>query len=133
MKINLKRFVYLLLSLTFLLIEIQIGLFVHDSFVRPYVGDVLVIILLCCLARIVLPEKPIYLGLYMIAVGIVAELLQLLHLDVYLHVEETVLGIILGSTFDIWDIVCYSIGGILFWGAERIIIDFCHFKHNDHL
>jgi len=34
-----------------LLIEILIALFVHDEFIRPYVGDALVVIVLYCECR----------------------------------------------------------------------------------
>lgn len=113
-----------MLFLFFLCVEILIGAFVHDQFIRPYFGDVLVILLLCCFMRILLPSKPVGLGLYMIVVGVVAELLQLMHLDVLLHLEGTPLGVILGSTFDIIDIFCYVVGGLLFFIFERMLAAF---------
>ena len=45
------RIIYAALFFAVLLTEIFIALFVKDNFVRPYVGDVLVTILLCCLCR----------------------------------------------------------------------------------
>ena len=119
-----KRIFFLMLFLFFLCVEILIGAFVHDQFIRPYLGDVLVILLLCCFMRILLPSKPVGLGLYMIVVGVVAELLQLMHLDVLLHLEGTPLGVILGSTFDIIDIFCYVVGGLLFFIFERMLAAF---------
>lgn len=108
------------LHLLLLCAEIAIGMFVQDAFVRPYVGDILIIVLLCCLVRIAVPKKPVCLGLYMIFVGAAAELLQLIHLDRLLHAEGTLLGVILGSTFDIMDLFCYAAGGVLFFLAERL-------------
>ena len=52
-----KRIFFLMLFLFFLCVEILIGAFVHDQFIRPYLGDVLVILLLCCFMRILLPSK----------------------------------------------------------------------------
>ena len=42
-----QRITYAAIFAVLLLIEIGIGLFVHDDFLRPYVGDVLVTVLLC--------------------------------------------------------------------------------------
>lgn len=41
-----------------LLLEALIAVFVHDRFVRPYLGDVLVVVLLYCLARAVGGRAP---------------------------------------------------------------------------
>ncbi len=114
-----SRYFFAAAALFILCIEIIIGCFIHDRLIRPYLGDVLVIILLCCIVRIVSPKRPIHLGLYMISVGVAAELLQLVHLDQLLGVRGTVLGTLLGSTCDIRDILCYTVGGVLFELAER--------------
>ena len=114
-----KRVLYALLFLLLLGAEIAIGMFVQDAFVRPYVGDILIIVLLCCLVRIAVPEKPVCLGLYMIFAGAAAELLQLIHLDRLLHAEGTLLGVILGSTFDIMDLFCYAAGGACSFSLQR--------------
>ena len=42
---------YVLAAIGLLGVEICIALFVHDNFIRPYLGDVLVTELLCCLCR----------------------------------------------------------------------------------
>lgn len=41
-----KRLWYLTAFVILLMVEICIALFVHDRFIRPYVGDVLVTVLL---------------------------------------------------------------------------------------
>ena len=46
-----KRFSYFLIFCSLMAVEVCIALFVHDSFIRPYVGDMLVTLLLCCMAR----------------------------------------------------------------------------------
>ena len=40
------------------LIEGAIAIWVHDRFVRPYMGDVLVAVLVYCFVRIFRPEFP---------------------------------------------------------------------------
>ncbi len=115
-----KRLCYLLAFLFLLGIEVFIGLFVHDRVIRPYGGDLLVIVLLCCLVRIVFTEKPKLLGLYMMAAGVAAELIQLLHLPERLGLDGSLLGTLLGSTFDWLDILSYCLGGLFFLAAEYL-------------
>ena len=50
------RVIYAAMFCVLFLIEVCIALFVHDDFLRPYVGDALVTILLCCLCRTVIPK-----------------------------------------------------------------------------
>jgi hypothetical protein len=121
---NAKAKKRLIFGATFLLllgIEICIALFVNDKFIRPYVGDILVIPLICSLFRMFFPDSPRFLGLYAVLPGVIAEILQLVRMDEILGIKDTVLGVILGSTFDIKDIICYVIGGVLFLAADEIL------------
>ena len=52
-----KRLLNLALFLTMLVTEVLIALFIHDSFIRPYVGDVLVVAVVYFFLRIFIPEK----------------------------------------------------------------------------
>lgn len=116
-----RRFVYLLAFLVLLLTEILIGAFVRDAFIRPYLGDVLVTVLLCCLVRIFLPEG-LLLPAWVFLAAAAIECVQLLGLPARLRLENTVLEIALGSTFDWKDVVCYAAGCIAFAAAERFYI-----------
>ena len=113
------RIAYLLVFLGLLLVEICIALFVHDDFIRPYVGDVLVTVLLCCLSRAVLPK--LHPALPVFGVSLAAELWQWLGLTKKLGLDGTVLGVILGATADWKDIMCYGMGCILFSAAEYLL------------
>ena len=114
-----RRFPYWLSFFTVLVAEVCIALFVHDDFIRPYVGDVLVTVLLCCLSRGVFlrlhPALPVF------GIALAAELWQWLGLTKSLGLDGTLLGVILGATADWKDIVCYGIGCLLFTGAEYLI------------
>lgn len=114
-----KRLGYLLAFFILLGVEIYIGVFVRDAFVRPYVGDILVTVLLCCLSRAVFPGLSPASPVFLLAVA--AECLQGLGLTEMLGLEGTVLGVILGSTFDFKDILCYALGCIAFATAERFL------------
>lgn len=116
-----KRRYYFLWSILLLMIECFIAYYVHDAVIRPYVGDILVIILLSCMGRILSPDKPKYIGLYMMIVGIVVEMMQGLSLLECWGIQNRVLEILLGATFDKVDILCYVAGGTLFTIIETII------------
>ena len=51
-----KRLIYGISAFIILIIEILIALFVNDEFIRPYGGDILVVILLGCITRIAFPN-----------------------------------------------------------------------------
>ena len=52
-----KRLPYILSAAILFLAELYIGFCMDDAFVRPYGGDILVTILLCCLFRCAAPDK----------------------------------------------------------------------------
>lgn len=112
------RKAYALAFLLLLALEVYIGVYVRDAFVRPYVGDMLVTVLLCCLAKLLCPGCRPALPVFVFAAAV--EGLQALGLAELLGAEGTLLGVILGSTFDWHDIACYAIGCLLFAAAERM-------------
>lgn len=108
-----RRLPYLIAFLVILTVEVCIGAFVHDRFIRPYVGDILVAVLLCCLAKTVWPRLPLA-ALWVLVLCLAAETVQLLDLPARLGLEGTVLEIALGATFDWKDLICYFLGCTLF-------------------
>ena len=116
-----KRFFNFILFMIFLVIEVLIALYVHDDFVRPYLGDVLVVVVLYFFVRIWIPEKYRWLSGAIFVFAAAVEVLQYFHLVEILGVENNVfLRTILGSTFDFKDIVCYGVGCLLLGFCEWI-------------
>lgn len=112
---NKKRITYLILTIGFVLVEILIGLFVHDAFIRPYIGDVLVVVILYCFARIIFPDRLVFMSLFVFLFAVGVEISQYFNLVSLLGFNKTgIFGILLGATFDWIDIICYAVGcGIL--------------------
>ena len=108
-----KRIKYLIGFIIILIVEVFIALYVHDNVIRPYVGDILVIICIYLLLRIIIPEKIKYLSLYVLILAILVEIMQYFNFTDMLSAQNKILKIALGSTFDINDIVCYVIGYII--------------------
>ena len=94
-----------------LAVEILIGLFVHDRFVRPFIGDVLVVILIYTFIRIIIPGKVRLLPLYVFIFAAAVELLQLIRIVEILGLQDNkLMSTIIGTSFDIRDILCYFVG-----------------------
>lgn len=118
-----KRLCYLVATVILLCIEVLIALFVHDAFVRPYLGDVLVVIVLYTFVRSFLPEQcpllPVLIFLF--AAGV--EGLQFIHIVELLGLEEIAFfRVLIGSAFDWKDIVCYAVGCLLLGGYEVLCV-----------
>ena len=110
-----------ILFLILFLTELLIALFVHDSFVRPFIGDVLVVMLICAFLRIFIPRKIRLLPLFATAFAVLIEGLQYFDFVEKLGLADNpILSTALGRTFDLKDIICYIAGGVLFFAAERI-------------
>ena len=109
-----KRILYAVATLLLLFIEVIIALYVHDDFIRPYIGDVLVVIVIYTFIRIIVPEKCKLLPLYIFILATGVELLQLANIVEILGVADNrFLKILIGSVFDIKDIVCYAVGCVI--------------------
>jgi hypothetical protein len=113
---------YLLFTVLLLLIEIVIALFVHDNFIRPYAGDVLVVILIYCFLKTFLniPALPTAIAVFLFACSV--EYLQFLHITERLGLQNnTAAHIIIGSSFEWLDIAAYAAGTLLLLIVETAI------------
>jgi len=122
-KLNKRRYAYAAVFALVLLTEILIALFVHDSFVRPYGGDVLVTVLICAFARIFFPEKikllPVYVCIFAFAVeiGQYFDYVKLLDLD-----GNAFFSILMGRSFSLADMLCYATGCAVFYLCETAVL-----------
>ena len=116
-----KRSFYLAMTVFWLAVEVVIACYVHDRFIRPYVGDVLVVVVVYCFVRIWVPQGVRLLPLYVFLFAAGVEVLQYFHLVGLLGVgNNTFLRVVLGSVFDVKDILCYGIGCVFLEGFERV-------------
>lgn len=102
-------------------VEVAISLFVRDQVIRPYLGDVLVVVLLYCLIRAICRDAPRLLPLWVFLFAALVELCQLFYIVERLHLGQyKVLSTILGSTFDVVDLLCYATGAALLFLWQSI-------------
>ena len=114
-----KRFFYLIATLILLIIEVLIALYVHDDFIRPYVGDAIVVIVIYTFIRIFIPEKYRLLPFFIFIFAVVVEILQGIHIvDILGVADNQFLRTLIGDSFDVKDILCYGVGCILLWLYE---------------
>ncbi len=117
------RIFYAALAAVLIAVEVCIALFVHDSFVRPYVGDMLVVLVIYALVRAVLPEGARLLPLWVFLFAAGVEALQYFDIVRLLGLEGSrFFSILIGSTADIKDIACYAVGCLLAAGWELYLI-----------
>lgn len=116
-----KRIMYLVAFLVFFLIEVFIAVFVRDDFIRPYIGDILVVVTLYCFIRVFLPVGVPLLPLYIFFFAVGVEVLQYFKVGEYIGQGNRIIQTIIGSTFDWVDILCYGIGCLLLGGFEIFI------------
>lgn len=124
--IGIARIKYAAAFIILLAIEVLIALYVHDTIIRPYVGDILVVIVLYFGLRIIWPVGIKLLPVYIFIFAALVECLQLAGLVNILNVQSnTFLRILIGSVFDLKDIICYAIGCILIyickWISNKIV------------
>ena len=114
---------YLLLTLILLVTEVLIALYVHDGFVRPYLGDVLVVMLVYCFLRTFLNWKILTTALFTLAFSFLVETLQALNLLEYLGWEDSKLAAtLLGNSFAWLDMLAYLAGFVLILLFEKTLI-----------
>ena len=113
--------IYFLLTLLLLLVEILIAAFAHDRFIRPYVGDFLVVIFLYCFYRSFFKILYTTVALAVLLFSYVVEVSQYFHLINHLGLQQSRLAqLILGSGFAWLDLVAYTLGIALVLLTERM-------------
>lgn len=113
MKLEFNKTFALISILTFIIGIVLF--FVSTGFVRNYLGDVLVVIFLYSLLSSFLDVRPVYKAVVIFVIALAIELLQL-----FLSVSENAAQqLILGSSFDPWDIIAYIIGLALIVGVNK--------------
>ena len=117
------RFIYGITFSVLLSLEILIALFVRDAFVRPYLGDVLVVVLLCCFVRTLLPDGTPFLSLYVFLLASAVEVGQYFDYAALLGLQSSrFFRVLLGQTFSVGDLICYAVGCALFFALENLIL-----------
>lgn len=110
MPLNIKK-TYLSITIILFITEALIATFLKTGFIRHTFGDYLVVILLFCFIKSFIEINSFKLAICVLAFSFLVEFLQLLNiLEVFNLQNNYLMTLILGSTFQISDLVAYTLG-----------------------
>jgi len=105
------NFKYFLFALILFIIELVIALFIHDNFIRPYVGDYLVVLLLYCAVKSVIKAPALKIAIGVLLFSYLIEVLQYFRIVDRLGLSgNAVAKTVIGYGFEWWDILAYTLG-----------------------
>lgn len=108
---NLK---FLFIFLTIFIVEILIAKYLHDAYIRPFGGDVLVVVLIYAFLRIFLKTNYKKLALTVLIFSFSIEFLQGIHYVNWLGLQDNKLwSTVLGTYFTVYDLLAYSVGYLI--------------------
>lgn len=102
---------FFLLTLLLFITEVLIALFVKDRFVRPYVGDYLVVMLIYCFVRTFLNSPVLPTAIAVLLFAYLIETLQYFRLVDRLGLEHNIIAkTVIGYGFSWIDMLAYTLG-----------------------
>lgn len=111
--------IYFLIAFLVLAVEVLIALFINDNFVRPYIGDVLVVILIYCFLKAFIKLPVLTTAILVLLFSFTIELLQYFNFVQKLGMEGSeVARTVLGTAFSWKDLIAYSAGIVIVLLAE---------------
>lgn len=111
---------YFIFAVLLLVIEVLIATFLKAGFIRHYVGDFLVVMLIYCFVKsFFIPVFPAIIGVLLFAYFI--EFLQYLNFVKSIGLGNNKLAnVVLGNYFEWADVVAYTLGIIAVLGVEKM-------------
>ena len=110
---------YFLLFILLFFIEVLIALFVHDNFIRPYFGDVLVVILIYTFVMSFIKASKVQVAIVVLLFAFGIEMAQYFNFVALLGLQQSKLAkVVLGSSFAVEDLICYVVGIAFVLGME---------------
>ncbi|MGN6294005.1 MAG: DUF2809 domain-containing protein [Chitinophagaceae bacterium] len=111
---------YFLLAVLLFVIEVLIALYMHDRIIRPYIGDLLVVILLYCFVRAFVNISPVKIAIGVLLFSYLIEVLQYLKLVKLLGLQHSrIANVVIGNLFEWIDLVAYTVGIIIVLAVEK--------------
>jgi len=113
-----------LATIVLLVAIVVIAVFFEGGFIRNHFGDILIVLLIYCFIRCFTRRRIRFLWLYIFAFAVLVEVMQYVGLVYLLGLGDSQLArVVIGVTFDGWDMVMYFIGcvmvGLVEWKIHR--------------
>jgi len=111
---------YFILTIIFFVIEVLIGMYVRDSFIRPYGGDYLVVMLLYYFVRTFWEGDALKVAIGVLLFSYLVEFAQYFQIVKLLGFEGNKSAeILIGTGFSWWDILAYTLGIITVYIVDQ--------------
>ena len=115
---------YFFLTVLLFITEVLIALFLHDNFIRPYVGDYLVVILIYCFCMSFVSAPVWKIALATLLFSYLIETLQYFNLVGMLGLRHSrIANIIIGNSFAWADILAYTLGAFTVVRTEYFLLN----------
>jgi Protein of unknown function (DUF2809) len=119
---------FFLLTILFFVTEVLIALYVKDSFVRPYVGDYLVVMLIYCAVRTFIKANPVKMAIAVLLFAYLVEVLQYFRIVDRLGLSGNLVAkTVIGYGFEWLDMLAYTLGVgtilLVEWARKKKIAD----------
>lgn len=113
---------YFLAFILLFITEVLIAAFLNDPIIRPYVGDLLVVILMYCFIKAFFKVRILAAAIGVLIFAYLVELSQYLNLIKLLDWQQYRLAhLILGSSFEWIDMIAYTLGYFVILLFEKFI------------
>ncbi|MGG9963631.1 DUF2809 domain-containing protein [Ferruginibacter sp. SUN106] len=112
---------YFILAILLLVTEILIAVYVHDAIIRPYIGDLLVVILIYCTVKAFINSPVLKTAIAVLLFSFLIETLQYFKIVEVLGLQHSKLArVIIGTSFEWVDIAAYIAGVLVVLFAEKL-------------
>jgi len=113
---------YFIAAVVLFVTEVLIALYVHDTIIRPYIGDVLVVILIYCFVRSFFRVPVFITAVWVLLFAYTIEMLQYFNMVEKLGLENSKLAsVVMGTSFAWKDMFAYTVGFALVLLVEKIM------------
>jgi len=113
-------FKYLFAFLILFVAIVLIALFITGGFIRNHFGDILIVIFIYCFIKIFLRSRHKWLPLHIFIFASLVEIGQYFGLVYWIGLGHSRLArVVIGTTFDVLDILMYFVGCVLIYLFER--------------
>ena len=103
--------IYFTLTLILFITEVFIGAYLHDQLIRPFGGDLLVVILIYCFIKSCIDTPWLKTAIGTLIFSYIVEISQYFNLLARLGLQDSkVAAIMLGHSFSWGDMLCYTLG-----------------------
>jgi Protein of unknown function (DUF2809) len=116
------KFYYFAWSIFLFLTEIYIALYIQDDFIRPYIGDTLVVILLYSIVKTFFSVPILTASANVLLFSFGIEILQYFKIVEILGLQSSKLArTVIGTSFAWADLLAYSLGFIMILCCEQLL------------